>query len=187
MRRLTAYRGHNHHFYFTNPGWYDGGRLPISSDREDRNVNLATGLVFKMTGCYDHFGVSRLYKLFIKDKRAMRHSVNKVLSSASAEWFRARSTRRNRRPSNPQGGLFLLASLIVSFDDPYKNAHRGGQPETKKRRPPKDAQYFDPRPQLVPLIHHIQRSHCQRPHRRPSYPAHRAKCYKNPPRTVAGL
>ena len=85
MRRLTAYRGHSHHFYFTNPGWYDGGRrLLISSDREDRNVNLATGLVFKMTGCYDHFGVSRLYKLFIKDKRAIRHSVNKVLSSASA-------------------------------------------------------------------------------------------------------
>jgi hypothetical protein len=37
-----------------------------------------------MTGCYDHFGVSRLYKLFIKDKRAIRHSVDKVLSSASA-------------------------------------------------------------------------------------------------------
>ena len=72
-------------FYFTNPGWYDGGRrLLISSDREDRNVNLATDLVFKMTGCYDHFGVSRLYKLFIKDKRAIRHSVDKVLSSASA-------------------------------------------------------------------------------------------------------
>ena len=25
VRRLTAYRGHSHHFYFTNPGWYDGG------------------------------------------------------------------------------------------------------------------------------------------------------------------
>ena len=56
----------------------------MSSDREDRNVNLTTGLVFKMTGCYDHFGVSRLYKLFIKDKQAIRHSVDKVLSSASA-------------------------------------------------------------------------------------------------------
>gem|GEM_PF-1272283 len=113
MRRLTAYRDHSHHFYFTNPGWYDGRRrLLMSSDREDRNVNLATGLVmndpaassgvsgfsrnlsaasggewtrrsFKMTGCYDHFGVSRLYTLFIKDKQAIRHSVNKVLSSAS--------------------------------------------------------------------------------------------------------
>ena len=63
MRRLTAYRGHSHHFYFTNLGWYDGGRrLLISSDREDRNLNLATGLVFKLTGRYDHFGVSRLYK-----------------------------------------------------------------------------------------------------------------------------
>ena len=84
MRRLTAYRDHSHHFYFTNAGWYDGRRrLLMSSDREDLDVNLATGLVFKMTGCYDHFGVSRLYTLFIKDKQAIRHSVDKVLSSAS--------------------------------------------------------------------------------------------------------
>ncbi|MBM3889895.1 MAG: oligogalacturonide lyase, partial [Verrucomicrobia bacterium] len=35
--QLTNYKGHSHHFYFTNPGWYDGGRkLLFSSDRDNR-------------------------------------------------------------------------------------------------------------------------------------------------------
>ena len=54
VRRLTAYRGHSHHFYFTNPGWYDGGaRLLISSDRENRThlfgLELATGEMTQLT------------------------------------------------------------------------------------------------------------------------------------------
>ncbi|MBN60249.1 oligogalacturonate lyase family protein [bacterium] len=54
VRRLTAYRGHSHHFYFTNPGWYDGGkRLLISSDRENRTnlfgLELATGELTQLT------------------------------------------------------------------------------------------------------------------------------------------
>ena len=54
VRRLTAYRGHSHHFYFTNPGWYDGGkRLLISSDRENRTnlfgLELATGELMQLT------------------------------------------------------------------------------------------------------------------------------------------
>jgi oligogalacturonide lyase len=37
VRRLTTYRGHSHHFYFTNSGWYDNGqRLLFSSDRDNR-------------------------------------------------------------------------------------------------------------------------------------------------------
>ena len=46
----------------------------------DRGVDLATGLVLRMTGCYDHFGVSRLYKMKIKDEGAMRRSVDEVLA-----------------------------------------------------------------------------------------------------------
>lgn len=46
----------------------------------DRSVNLATGLLLRMTGCYDRFGVSRLYKFCIKDNKAMRRSVDEVLS-----------------------------------------------------------------------------------------------------------
>ena len=46
----------------------------------DRGVDLATGLVLRMTGCCDHFGVSRLYKMKIKDEGAMRRSVDEVLA-----------------------------------------------------------------------------------------------------------
>ena len=36
VRQLTGYRAHSHHFYFTNPGWHDGGkRLLVSSDRNN--------------------------------------------------------------------------------------------------------------------------------------------------------
>ena len=37
VTQLTNYRGHNHHFYFTNPGWYENGKkLLIGSDRNNR-------------------------------------------------------------------------------------------------------------------------------------------------------
>jgi hypothetical protein len=37
VKQLTNYKGHSHHFYFTNPGWYDhGAQLLFSSDRNNR-------------------------------------------------------------------------------------------------------------------------------------------------------
>jgi oligogalacturonide lyase len=37
ITQLTNYKGHSHHFYFTNPGWYNGGdNLLFSSDRNNR-------------------------------------------------------------------------------------------------------------------------------------------------------
>ena len=62
---------------------HSGSRTLIAADmafNHDRSVNLATGLVLRLTGCYDRFGVSRLYKLMIGDKKALRHSVDQVLS-----------------------------------------------------------------------------------------------------------
>lgn len=52
--QLTNYKGHNHHFYFTNPGWYDNGkRLLFSSDRKNRTnlfgVHLVTGEIEQLT------------------------------------------------------------------------------------------------------------------------------------------
>ena len=32
IRQLTNYKGHSHHLYFTNPGWYDGGRRLLVQD-----------------------------------------------------------------------------------------------------------------------------------------------------------
>lgn len=46
----------------------------------DNNCSFATGLVLRMVGCHARFGVSRLFKLFIKDKSAMRRSVDQVLA-----------------------------------------------------------------------------------------------------------
>lgn len=54
VRQLTDYRGHSHHLYFTNPGWYDDGRrLLFSSDRENRtnlfSIELASGEITQIT------------------------------------------------------------------------------------------------------------------------------------------
>lgn len=48
VRQLTNYKGHSHHLYFTNPGWYDNGeKLLFSSDRENRtnlfSIDLKSG------------------------------------------------------------------------------------------------------------------------------------------------
>lgn len=48
VTQLTNYKGHSHHFYFTNAGWYAGGsKLLFGSDRNNRTnlfgVELATG------------------------------------------------------------------------------------------------------------------------------------------------
>ncbi|RRJ94878.1 oligogalacturonide lyase [Opitutaceae bacterium TAV4] len=54
VTQLTHYRGHSHHFYFTNPGWYAGGsRFLFSSDRSNRTnlfgVDLASGEIEQFT------------------------------------------------------------------------------------------------------------------------------------------
>ena len=54
VEQLTNHRGHSHHFYFTNPGWYAGGRkLLFASDRGNRcnlyGVDLANGEVEQLT------------------------------------------------------------------------------------------------------------------------------------------
>ncbi len=54
VRQLTSYRGHSHHLYFTNPGWYDGGRrMLFSSDRGNRtnlfSIELDSGEITQIT------------------------------------------------------------------------------------------------------------------------------------------
>jgi oligogalacturonide lyase len=54
VTRLTNYKGHSHHLYFTNPGWYDGGkRLLFASERNNRNnlfgIELASGEIEQLT------------------------------------------------------------------------------------------------------------------------------------------
>lgn len=54
VRQLTDHRAHSHHLYFTNPGWFAGGRkLLIASDRGNRAnlyaVELASGAIEQLT------------------------------------------------------------------------------------------------------------------------------------------
>ena len=54
IRQLTDYRGHSYHLYFTNPGWYDGGKsLLFASDRDNRtnlfSLRLADGVITQLT------------------------------------------------------------------------------------------------------------------------------------------
>ena len=54
VTQWTHYKGHSHHFYFTNPGWWDGGRrLLFGSDREGRtnlfSLDLADGGITQLT------------------------------------------------------------------------------------------------------------------------------------------
>ncbi len=54
VRQLTNYKGHSHHLYFTNPGWYDDGqRLLFGSDRGNRtnlySIELANGEITQLT------------------------------------------------------------------------------------------------------------------------------------------
>jgi oligogalacturonide lyase len=54
VRQLTNYKGHSHHLYFTNPGWYENGRkLLFSSDRENRtnlfSLELESGEITQLT------------------------------------------------------------------------------------------------------------------------------------------
>lgn len=54
MEQLTSYRGHSHHFYFTNPGWYQNDeKLLFSSDRNNRtnlfSLDLTSGQITQLT------------------------------------------------------------------------------------------------------------------------------------------
>jgi len=54
IQQLTNYKGTSNHLYFTNPGWYAGGRkLLFISDRENRTnlygVDLESGEIIQLT------------------------------------------------------------------------------------------------------------------------------------------
>ncbi|HAA73693.1 TPA: oligogalacturonide lyase [Candidatus Latescibacteria bacterium] len=54
VHQLTNHRAHNHHFYFTNTGWYaDGTKLLVSSDRGNATnlygIDLSSGEIHQLT------------------------------------------------------------------------------------------------------------------------------------------
>ncbi len=54
IKQLTAHKAHSHHLYFTNPGWYDGGKkLLFGSERGNRvnlySLDLESGVITQLT------------------------------------------------------------------------------------------------------------------------------------------
>ncbi len=54
VHQLTDYYAHSSHFYFTNPGWYDGGnKMLFTSQRENRtnlfSIDLRSGKITQLT------------------------------------------------------------------------------------------------------------------------------------------
>jgi len=54
VTQLTDYKGHSHHLYFTNPGWYaEGKKLLFGSDRNNRtnlfSISLEAGEITQLT------------------------------------------------------------------------------------------------------------------------------------------
>lgn len=54
VKQLTNYKGHSHHLYFTNPGWYDQGqKLLFGSDRNNAtnmySIDLRNGTIQQLT------------------------------------------------------------------------------------------------------------------------------------------
>ncbi len=54
IHQLTDYYAHSSHFYFTNPGWYDGGnKMLFTSQRENRtnlfSIDLRSGKITQLT------------------------------------------------------------------------------------------------------------------------------------------
>ncbi|WP_043584722.1 hypothetical protein [Geminisphaera colitermitum] len=65
VTQLTHYRGHSHHFYFTNPGWYaDGSRFLFRSDLANRTklfgVDLASGEIEQFTDITPPHGMTSI-------------------------------------------------------------------------------------------------------------------------------
>jgi oligogalacturonide lyase len=60
--RLCRYKGHCNHLYFTNPGWYEGGKkLLVGGDRENRtnffSVDLESGEITQLTDFDSRTGI----------------------------------------------------------------------------------------------------------------------------------
>ena len=75
IRQLTNYKGHSHHLYFTNSGWYadgEGRKLLFGSDRcnlsDLYSLNLDTGEIQQLTE--RNVGNSQLIFISINPTRA---------------------------------------------------------------------------------------------------------------------
>jgi len=138
VTQLTNYKGHSHHFYFTNSGWYAGGtRLLFSSDRDNRTnlfgVDLASGEIDQLT---DLPAVSSGLADFITaSKNAVREEVYfwrgctlyavDLLTKAVRVLYEAEPIWKPTMTGSSADGAFLYLSFEeVVIEEDYSNSQR---------------------------------------------------------------
>jgi oligogalacturonide lyase len=102
IRRLTSYRGHSHAFYFTNPGWYDGGsRLLFGSDRNGKtdlfSLELKTGSILQLTDLEDRpdmKGAILLWASLNQKNREVYYWHGKILEAVHLDSLKVRELYR---------------------------------------------------------------------------------------------
>ncbi len=118
ITQLTSYKAHSHHLYFTNPGWYAGGKkLLIGSDRGNCTnlwgVDLTDGSLTQLT---DLPVLTREPTLLDTSKNPVREEaylwVNKVLLAVHLETHAVRELFRA-----PEG--FTTTMTNVTADGRY--------------------------------------------------------------------
>ncbi len=114
IRQLTNYKGHSHHLYFTNPGWYDNGRrLLFGADRDNRtklfSVDLLSGELTQLTDRDQPPPPAETSFLFAsvnprRDEVYYWHGRELVALDLHSCRAGARALRRRRRRSHGWGG-----------------------------------------------------------------------------------
>jgi hypothetical protein len=74
-------------------------------------LNLATALTLKVAGTYGRLGVSRFFRMLVKDPKALRHSLDQLLSWDFERLVvgHGRNVERHARPVLEQACRFLKA------------------------------------------------------------------------------
>ncbi|MDH7487316.1 MAG: oligogalacturonate lyase family protein [Anaerolineae bacterium] len=132
VTRLTNYRAHSHHLYFTNSGWYAGGKkLLISSDRGNKRnlygVNLLDGTLTQLTDLQE---LTREPTLLDTSKNPVREEaylwVNRVLMAldletlAMRELYRAPDGFTTSITNATADGRYVMTALVEDLSHRFR-------------------------------------------------------------------
>lgn len=132
ITQLTGYKCHSHHLYFTNPGWYDGGRkLLIGSDRGNRTnlfgVDLGTGELTQLTDFPELVGKPTLLDTSKNPVREEAYLwVNRVLVAldlrtlALRELYRAPDGYKTSMTNATADGRYIMTALVEDLSGRFR-------------------------------------------------------------------
>jgi oligogalacturonide lyase len=128
--QLTDHLAHSHHLYFTNPGWYDGGRkLLIASDRNNAtnlySVDLAgNGALTQVTEFDRHAGQADLHQVAVNPIRGEAYAwIGRELRALDLHTGRQRTLAeapdgfRGLIPNVTADGLTVCTGLSETYPD----------------------------------------------------------------------